>query len=215
MNINVSLIGLRSMQTRLHHSIGSKNRRCNRYTPGKQHSATEGSSGMKTIVLSIIACILVLPVTAKTRNELLFSVRLPNGADQHYQLVVPADIAPAKGGTWATPYLAHSKVSPRMASVLAVAWAGGLSKKEKGGPPNSLVNVGGNTPGGFYYASYVRPDSVELRNEPLPYYLVRMTGQVGNSRQTLYAAVLEDGRIIQPTPISAPPQTAHAKKGHH
>src|SRR6266481_9090987 len=106
---------------------------------------------MKTTVLSIIACILVLPVMAKTRNDLFFSVRLPNGADQHYQLVVPADIAPAKGvdpRTWATPYLAHSKVSPRIASVLAVAWAGGVSKKEKGGPPNSLVNVGGNPPGG-------------------------------------------------------------------
>ncbi len=172
---------------------------------------------MKTIVLSIIACILVLPVTAKTRNELLFSVRLPNGADQHYQLVVPPNIPPTavNPSTWATPYFAHSKVSPRMASVLAVAWAGGVSKKEKGGPPNSLVNVGGNPPGGFYNASYVRPDSVELRNEPLPYYLVRMTGQVGNARQTLYAAVLEDGRIIQPTPISTPPRTAHAKKGHH
>ena len=171
---------------------------------------------MRKLVLLIISpFILGSSSMAATTNGVVYKVRLASGASQEYHILVPSDIAPAKGAAWATPYLAHSKVSPRMASVLAVAWAGGLSKKEKGGPPNSLVNVGGNPPGGFYNASYVRPDSVELRNEPLPYYLVRMTGQVGNSRQTLYAAVLEDGRIIQPTPISAPPRTAHAKKGHH
>ena len=172
---------------------------------------------MKTTVLSIIVCILVLPVTAKTRNELLFSVRLPNGAEQYYQIVVPPNIQPTAVNprTWATPSMATSKISAQSATIVAVAWAGGVSKTAKGGPPNTPVNIGGTSPGGFYNASYVRPDSVELRNEPLPYYLVRMTGQVGNSRQTLYAAVLEDGRIIQPTPISTPPRTAHAKKRHH
>jgi hypothetical protein len=172
---------------------------------------------MKTTVLSIIACILVLPVTAKTRNDLFFSVRLANGAEQHYQIVVPPNIPPTavNPSAWATPYLAHGKVSEQSAGIAAVAWAGGVSKRETGGPPNSLVNVGGSTAGGFYGAANVRIDSVQLQNGPVPYYLVRMTGQVGNTRQTLYAAVLEDGRIIQPTPISTPPRTAHAKKRHH
>ena len=172
---------------------------------------------MKITLLSIIACILVLPVAAKTRNDLLFSVRQPNGADQHYQIVVPSNISPTAVNprTWATPSMATSKISAQSATILAIAWAGGVSKTAKGGAPNTPVNIGGNPPGGFYNASYLRPDSVELRNDPLPYYLVRMTGQVGTSRQTLYAAVLEDGRIIQPTPISTPPRTAHTKKRHH
>jgi hypothetical protein len=152
-----------------------------------------------------------------TTNGVLYNVRLANGASQEYQIVVPADIAPAKGGTWATPYLAHSKVSPRMAGVLAAAWAGGVSKKEKGGPPNSLVDVGSGIPGGFYNASSVRIESAQLQNNPIPYYLVRMTGQIGETRQTLYAAVLEDGRIIRPTSVSGPPQTTRSmhRKAHH
>jgi hypothetical protein len=173
---------------------------------------------MKTTVLSIIGCILVLPVMAKTRNDLFFSVRLPNGVDQHYQLVVPPDLQPAAAvnpRAWVTPGMATNKISAKSATIAAVVWAGGLSKRATGGPPNSLMDVGGSPAGGFYNASYVRPDSVELRNGPIPYYLVRMTGQIGNTRQTLYAAVLEDGRIIRPTPISTPPRTVHAKKGHH
>ena len=74
---------------------------------------------------------------------------------------------------------ATNKISAQNATIVAVAWAGGLSKREKGGPPNSLLNVGGGPAGGFYNASYVRPDSVELRNGPIPYYLVRMTGVIG------------------------------------
>jgi hypothetical protein len=73
------------------------------------------------------------------------------------------------------------------------------------------MDVGGSPAGGFYNASYVRPESVELRNGPIPYYLIRMTRVIGNTRQTLYAAVLEDGRIIRPTPISTP----HLKAVHH
>jgi len=65
-----------------------------------------------------------------------------------------------------------------------------------------MSNIGGNTPGGFYNASNVRVDAVDLQSDPVPYYLVRLTGQVGETRQTLYAAVLEDGRIIRPTPMS-------------
>ena len=173
---------------------------------------------MKINVFNLIAYLIFLPVTAKTTDGLLFSVRQPNGADQYYQLLVPPDLqpaAPVDRHTWVTPGAATNKISAKNATIAAVAWAGGLSKREKGGPPNSLVDVGGSPAGGFYNASYVRPDSVELRNGPIPYYLVRMTGVIGNTRQTLYAAVLEDGRIIQPTPISTSHRTAPAKAVHH
>jgi len=173
---------------------------------------------MKITVFNLIAYFLFVPVTAKTTDGVLFSVRQPNGVDQHYQLVVPPDLqpaAPVNPRAWVTPGAATNKLSAKNATIAAVAWAGGLSKREKGGPPNSLMDVGGSPAGGFYNASYVRPESVELRNGPIPYYLVRMTGVIGNTRQTLYAAVLEDGRIIQPTPISTSHRTAPAKAVHH
>jgi hypothetical protein len=90
--------------------------------------------------------------------------------------------------------------------------AGGLSKRAKGGPTNGMSNIGGNEPGGFYNASSVRVDAVDLQNDPVPYYWVRLTGQIGETRQTLYAAVLEDGRIIRPTTVSGP---AEAKRVAH
>jgi hypothetical protein len=97
---------------------------------------------------------------------------------------------------------AQNKLSAQGAGIVAVGWAGGWSTREKGGPSNSMTNIGGITPGGFYNASNVRVDSVQLQNDPVPYYLVRMSGQIGETRQTLYAAVLQDGRIIRPTPVS-------------
>ena len=173
---------------------------------------------MRKLVLLIISpFILGSSSMAATTNGVVYKVRLASGASQEYHIVVPTDIAPAKGAAWATPYLAHSKVSPQMAGVLAAAWAGGVSKKEKGGPPNSLVNVGSNIPGGFYNASNIRIESVQPQNSPIPYYLVRMTGQIGETRQTLYAAVLEDGRIIRPTSVSGSSQTKgslHRKTRH-
>src|SRR5260370_20719477 len=139
---------------------------------------------MKTTVLSIIAFVLVLPVMAETPNGIVNKVRLANGAD-------PTNVLPAKAVEWAPPSLASNKISAQSAGIAAVAWAGGLS----------------SAPGGFYNASNVRVDSVRDHDDPVPYYLVRMTGRVGNTRQTLFAAVLEDGRIIQPTLISTSPRT--------
>ena len=46
--------------------------------------------------------------------------------------------------------------------------------------------------------------SVDFLNEPTSYYLVHLTGKVGDSTQPLYAAVLEDGRIVRPTATTAP-----------
>jgi hypothetical protein len=161
---------------------------------------------MKALFLTILTCVLGSPGIATTTNDVVYKVRLSSGADQYYQIVAPTNVPSAKAVKWATPSVANTRLSAQGAGIVAVAWAGGVSTREKGGPPNSMVNVGSGTAGGFYNASSVRMDSVELRNGAVPYYLVRMTGQIGGTRQTLYAAVLEDGRMIRPTPMSGPSQ---------
>ena len=157
---------------------------------------------MKALFLTIVTCVLGSPGIATTTNDVVYKVRLSSGADQYYQSVAPTNVPPAKTVKWATPSVAQNKLSAQGAGIVAVGWAGGLSTRAKGGPTNSMTSIGGNTPGGLYNASSVRVDSVEVRNGAVPYYLVRMTGQIGETRQTLYAAVLEDGRIIRPTPVS-------------
>jgi hypothetical protein len=87
------------------------------------------------------------------------------------------------------------------AEVIAVGWAGGLKAREKFEPyPNSLTILGGEVPGGFYDAAYVRLTSVQRINRPVPYYLVQMRGNVADNAQTLYAAVLDDGSVVRPAP---------------
>jgi len=168
---------------------------------------------MKNSVLMILVVVLVSTVMAETPNGIVYKVRLANGADQYCQIVVPVNVPPAKPTRWATPSVANNKLSAQAAGTGAVAWAGGMTKSGKGGPPNTTVDVGGHNAGGFYNASNVRIDSMELRNGPVPYYLVRVTGQIGEtSRQTLYAAVLEDGRIVRPTPVSERPVTVAVSK---
>ena len=57
--------------------------------------------------------------------------------------------------------------------------------------------------------------SVDFLNEPTSYYLVHLTGKIGDSTQPLYAAVLEDGRIVRPTATTAPvkeTKSAHKSK---
>src|SRR5260370_26772660 len=144
---------------------------------------------MKGSLLSTLIVVLVSPMMAEPPNGMVYKVRQANGPSQFYQIVVPSSIAPANAVKWATPSVASNKLSAQGARIVAVGWAGGLSTRAKGGPPNSMTNIGGNTPGGFYNASNVRMDSVQLQNDPVPYYFVRMTGQIGEARQPLYAAV--------------------------
>jgi hypothetical protein len=70
--------------------------------------------------------------------------------------------------------------------------------------PNSLTNVGGKKAGGFYHASYIKVGDVQYQPGPFPNYLVHLNGQIGQARQSFYADVLEDGRIVRPIPVSAP-----------
>jgi hypothetical protein len=108
-------------------------------------------------VLSVVIFVLVSPMMAETPSGSVYSV----GRDQ---IVVSSSIPPANAEKWATPTLSHSKLSAQGAGILAVGWAGGLSTR---------------VPGGFYNASNVRIVSVQHQNGPVPYYLVRLTGQIG------------------------------------
>ena len=65
----------------------------------------------------------------------------------------------------------------------------------------------------FYGSTGTAAISVDYVTSPVPYYLVHLTGKVGDSTQPLYAAVLEDGRIVRPVAEVAPVQaTKPAKK---
>ena len=145
---------------------------------------------MYSRLLSILAFALVVPTMAATTNGVTFNVRQENGVDQYYRLEVPLNLPPAKPDT--------GKISQNQATIIAVGWAGGL--ETTGG----LTNLGASKPGGFYNATYVKVDSVQYQTSPVPYYLVQMNGKIGQTRQTFYAAVLEDGRIVRPTAISGP-----------
>jgi hypothetical protein len=144
-------------------------------------------------LLSILAFALVVPTMAATTNGITFNVRQENGVDQYYRLEVSPNLPPAKP--------AAGRVSQTEAAIIAVGWAGGL--ETTGG----LTNLGGSKPGGFYNATYVKVDSAQYKTSPIPYYLVQMDGKIGQTRQTFYAAVLEDGRIVRPTVVSGPATT--------
>jgi hypothetical protein len=152
-------------------------------------------------LLSILAFAMVVPTMAATTNGVTFSVRQENGVDQYYRLEVPPNLPPAKSDT--------GKISQNEAVIVAVGWAAGL--ETTGG----LTNLGASKPGGFYNAAYVKVDSAQLQTSPVPYYLVQMNGKIGQTRQTFYAAVLEDGRIVRPAAISRPATPQKVTPRHH
>ena len=153
---------------------------------------------MYSRLLSIFAFALVVPTMAATTNGVTFNVRQENGANQNYRLEVPPNLPPpAKPDT--------GKISQNQAAIVAVGWAGGLETA------SGLTNLGASKPGGFYNATYIKVDSVQYETSPVPYYLVQMNGKIGQTRQTFYAAVLEDGRIVRPTAISGPPTPQRMK----
>jgi hypothetical protein len=62
-----------------------------------------------------------------------------------------------------------------------------------------------NWASGFYGATGLTANTVEWRTShkngqplPFPYYLVNLTGKVGDAVQPLYAVVLENGEIVRP-----------------
>jgi hypothetical protein len=160
----------------------------------------------KIAFLSLLTSVLAAQAISAAANGVTYKVRLANGVDQYYLLEVPPGITPVKlnPSEWNQPQYATDKISPSAAVLAAVAWAGGLEDHDGGGPPNSLTNLGGKKPGGFYNASYIKVGDVQYQPGPFPNYLVHLNGQIGQTRQSFYADVLEDGRIVRPVPVSAP-----------
>ncbi|MBV9488807.1 MAG: hypothetical protein JO069_03665 [Verrucomicrobia bacterium] len=168
---------------------------------------------MKRSLLRILASVVVCSTMAVTANAVTFGIRQGNGTEQYYRLEVPPGTTLGKmAHDPDVPYSVNNKMSAGAAKAAAVAWAGGLSKSMAGDPyTNSNNDIGAEKPGGFYNASYIKVDSVQYETSPVAYYLVQMTGKIGDTRQTFYAIVLDDGRIIRPTPVSGAESTQQPK----
>ena len=150
------------------------------------------------------AFVLSSPLFVSSAEAIVYTVRTASGPVT-YSLEVPPG-TPVGSSIKPDPQVAYSANFPMTAGsaeVAAVGWAGGLEDKDKSDNySNSLTILGGKVRGGFYNATYVRPTSVQRINGPVPYYLVQMRGNVAGSAQTFYAAVLDDGNIVRPVPVS-------------
>jgi hypothetical protein len=121
-----------------------------------------------------------------------FKVSGAGGAVKSYHLEVPQ----AAG----KPQDLGFKVSEQAAALAAINWASG-----------------------FYGASSLTANTVEWKTThqngtplPFPYYLVNLTGKVGDASQPLYAVVLENGELVRPVETTstaeAPMKSKHPKK---
>jgi hypothetical protein len=170
----------------------------------------------------LLAFVLSTPLFVSSAEAIVYTVRTASGPVT-YSLEVPpgtpvgTSIKPDKQ----VAYSANFPMTAGSAEVAAVGWAGGLQDKDKFDPyPNSLTILGGKVPGGFYDATYIKPTSVQRINGPVPYYLVQMQGNVAGSAQTFYAAVLDDGNLVRPVPVShgvypEGPHAHHRAHRHH
>lgn len=145
---------------------------------------------MKTTFLLLVALAITPPLMAaqkapkhhaREKNESApmagstnFSVKGADGSVKNYSLEIPA--APPAAAPSAT-----GKISQQAAVLAALGWAPG-----------------------FYGSTSTAATSVDFLSGPTPYYLVHLTGKVGDSTQPLYAAVLDDGRIVRPTVAPGP-----------
>jgi len=158
--------------------------------------------GKKIALVSLLNIVAAASAISAHADELVYEVHLENGAPQNYRLEVPSSVSPVKvnPSEWNQPQYATNKISPNAAVLAAVGWAGGLEDHDPG-YSNSLTNVGGKKPGGFYSASFIKVGNVLYRPDPFPNYLVHLNGQIGQIRQSFYADVLEDGRVVRPVAI--------------
>jgi hypothetical protein len=150
------------------------------------------------------ALALSTPLFVSSAEGIVYTVRTDSGPVT-YSLHVPPG-TPVGRKIKPNPQVGYSadfRMTPGSAEVVAVCWAAGLKEKdESDNYSNSLITLGGKIPGGFYNATSTKPTSVQRINGPVPYYLVQMRGNVAGSAQTFYAAVLDDGNIIPPVPVS-------------
>jgi hypothetical protein len=150
------------------------------------------------------ALALCTPLFVSSAEAIVYTVRTGSGPVT-YRLEVPPG---TRVGDKVRPnpqigYSANLPMTAGSAEVVAVRWAAGLKDKDQSDNyPNSLTILGGKIPGGFYNATFTKPTSVQRINGPVPYYLVQMRGNVAGSTQTFYAAVLDDGNIVRPVPVS-------------
>jgi hypothetical protein len=153
---------------------------------------------MKARLFSILVLTIAASV-AETAHAIDFKLRQADGAVQYYRLEVPSAVPLEELS--AAPPARLDQMSAGAAQVAAVGWAGGLSKSKGAAYPSSTTDVGGEQPGGFYHASYIKVDSVQHQSAPVGHYIIKMNGKIGQVRQTFYAAVLDDGRIVKPVTV--------------
>jgi hypothetical protein len=152
----------------------------------------------------LLALALSTPLFVSPAEAIVYTVRTASGPVT-YSLEVPpgTPVGPKIKPDPQVAYSANFPMTAGAAEVAAVGWAAGLQNKDPfDNYPNSLTILGGKIPGGFYDANYTKPTSVQRINGPVPYYLVEMRGNVAGSAQTFYAAVLDDGNLVRPVPVS-------------
>ena len=160
------------------------------------------------------ALALCTPLFVSSAEAIVYTVRTDSGPVT-YSLEVPPG-TPVGDKIKPNPqvdYSANFQMTASSAEVVAVHWAAGLKDKDKSDDyPNSLTILGGKIPGGFYNATFTKPTSVQRVNGAVPYYLVQMRGNVAGSTQTFYAAVLDDGNLVRPVPVSRYDQSVHSSR---
>jgi hypothetical protein len=119
-----------------------------------------------------------------------FKVTGPGGTVKSYRLEVP--------DTAGQPQKLDFKISQQAAALAAINWASG-----------------------FYGATNLSANTVEWRTThkngqplPFPYYLVNLTGKVGDTSQPLYAVVLENGELVRPVETSSTAAMPEKPKSH-
>jgi hypothetical protein len=123
---------------------------------------------------------------APTSAPTNFTVKGADGSEKNYSIEIPAAVPPPAASTTGAP----DKISQQAAVLAALGWAPG-----------------------FYGSTSTTAISVDFLSDPTAYYLVHLTGKIGDSTQPLYAAVLSDGRIVRPTATTAPmKEMKHAHK---
>jgi hypothetical protein len=119
-----------------------------------------------------------------------FKVTGPGGTVKSYHLEVPQ--------TAGKPQDLGFKVSEQAAALAAINWASN-----------------------FYGATDLSANTVEWKTThkngeplPFPYYLVNLTGKVGDASQPLYAVVLENAELVRPVEISSSAAMPEKPKSH-
>ena len=198
---------------------------------------------MKAPILCLFGVLIAASLFTSKTFAVTFPVRSDSGT-QCYRLEAPASYTPDPKHL-NDPNVGYNKgflvpISADAAVVAAVGWAGGWQNHEMGvgvsSYPNSLTDLGGKIPGGFYNASWVHPtyvDSTDIQIGangysaasvhpfhvervvgPTSYYIVEMTGVVAGERQKLYAYVLDDGMLVRPEVVPCV-EEHHRPMRHH